>query len=609
MASRSLPFSTVRNFTRSRRPSLVTLPSRGQFSTTTSRHALRKSAKLPPRPTNRPVAPTSTGAPARKRSSGKVIAAAAIVALIYLTTRSAAPVQAEAPAEEPPELVIEISKKKKGVSKEENRDLISSQHLQVKKSWENPGVYVWGSNSGRVAAPESNETYIKTPRRLSWFDDILLRDLKLDRNFGAAVLDNGDLVQWGNAYSEDVRQPTVTLKGKDLTSIAVSKDRIIGLSKNGAVYSVPVSKADQQEGHKTSESSWIPFWSSTPTISYRRLQPKNLGSREKVVSISCGLEHVLLLTSSGRVFSAASGTEDFPSRGQLGVPGVTWLNRPEGQYDMCHELTTLKGFEIAQVATGDHHSLVLDKEGRIFGFGDNSSGQLGFDYNPEAPFVDAPSLLPTTRLYQGTNQVPKVTSVAAGGQNSFFTVDATRIPGQDEDPSTISTLGRVSADVWACGNGIKGTLGTGKWTHIQGTPTKIPSLSELFEYDEITRKVVPIRMSQISVGSTHVSAVLKNVTYLDASEKSSEDDTNWGADVLWWGCNEFYQLGTGKRNNNASPIYIRPLDMASEVEMGRREEHRLHLTPMHSVKVKGRKVNMEQRVECGRNVTAVYSAV
>jgi len=31
----------------------------------------------------------------------------------------------------------------KPISKEENRDLISSQHLQVKKSWENPGVYAW----------------------------------------------------------------------------------------------------------------------------------------------------------------------------------------------------------------------------------------------------------------------------------------------------------------------------------------------------------------------------------------------------------------------------------------------------------------------------------
>ncbi|OAP56733.1 hypothetical protein AYL99_08845 [Fonsecaea erecta] len=596
MSSKTLPSTAVRTFTRPPRVGLSQLGSRASFSAEARRFSQKASH-------------SAATHQAWKRPSAAVIAAAATVAIVYTTTQVHA-VQAEAPAETQ-EVVIETSKKRKGASKEENRDLISSQHLQVKKSWENPGVYAWGSNTGRVVAPESNETYIKTPRRLSWFDDVLLRDLKIDRNFGAAVLENGDLAQWGIEYSEDVRQPTVTLKGKNLTSIAISKDRIIGLGKDGTVYSIPVSKVDQESGHKQTEKSWIPFWGSTSSISYRKLEPKNLGMGERVVAISGGLEHVLLLTNSGRVFSAASGTEDFPSRGQLGVPGVTWLTRPEGRYDMCHELTTLKGFEITKLASGDHHSLVLDKEGRVFAFGDNSSGQLGFDFNPEAPFVDTPSLLPTTRLYQGTNQSSKVTSIAAGGSNSFFTVDATRVAGPDEDPSSISTLGKVTADTWACGLGIRGTLGNGKWTHVQGTPTRVPSLSGLYEYDEQTRKVVPIRMSQISVGSTHASAVLDNVTYLDASEKSSEDDTNWGSDVLWWGGNEFYQLGTGKRNNVPIPTYIRPLDMASEAEMGRREEHRLHLTPMHDVRLKvdGRKVRMEQRVVCGRNVTAVYSAV
>jgi hypothetical protein len=131
----------------------------------------------------------------------------------------------------------------------------------------------------------------------------------------------------------------------------------------------------------------------------------------------------------------------------------------------------------------------------------------------------------------------------------------------------------------------------------------------LFEYDEENRTVIPIRMARISVGSTHASAVMNNVTYLDASEKSSEDDTNWGADILFWGGNEYYQLGTGKRNNLANPVYIRPLDMSAETELGRKEEHRFHITPRHTVNVKGRKVSFEQRVECGRGVTAVYSGV
>ena len=561
------------------------------------------------RPNSRPFHTRTSARESWNRPSSVILAAVAALAIIYTSTAGHAFAEA-VPAE--PELVIETSKKKKGASKEENRGLISSQHLQVKKSWENPGVYAWGSNTGKVVAPESNEAYIRTPRRISYFEDTLLRDIKLDRNFGAAVLENGDLVQWGKGYSEEVSTPQMTLKGKDLKSIALSRDRVIGLSRNGTVYSVAVAQRDQEEGPKQSESSWLPFMSRTSSISYRKITPSKLVSGERITAISGGLEHVLLLTSSGRVFSAASGSEDFPSRGQLGVPGMTWQTRPPGPYDMCHEITTLKGFDVSHIATGDFHSLVLDKEGRIFTFGDNSSGQLGFDYNSEAPFVDAPSLLPLTRLYQGTNETPKATAIFAGGASSFFTVDATRVASPNEDPSSSlssRSLGRVTADVWASGEGIRGSLGNGRWTHIQGKPSKVAALSGLFEYDEPKRQVIPIRMSRISVGTTHSSAVMDNVTYLDASEKSSENDTNWGADVLFWGGNEFYQLGTGKRNNAAAPVYIRPLDMASEIDAGRREEHRFHITPRHRVKIGGRKVDMEQRVECGRYVTAVYSGV
>jgi alpha-tubulin suppressor-like RCC1 family protein len=326
---------------------------------------------------------------------------------------------------------------------------------------------------------------------------------------------------------------------------------------------------------------------------------------EKVSDISSGLEHCLLLTSQGRLFSAASGSEDFPSKGQMGVPGLTWTTRPQGPYDQPHEISTLRGFEIAKIAAGDYHSLAADIMGRVFAFGDNACGQLGFDFNPESPTIDAPSLLPIDKLYKGTNMVPKVTNIAAGGTNSYFTIDAVRVAGQsEEDPRG---LGRVTADTGACGQGIWGGLGNGRWTHVQGTPTKIKALSGLFEYDEVKHVVIPIRLAQISVGSTHMSAVMNNVTHVGASDRSSENDTNWGADVLWWGGNEFYQLGTGKRNNVSNPVYIAPLDVEADKEKGRREEHRFQITPRQKIKAGGRNVSVEQRIECGREVTAVYS--
>lgn len=478
-------------------------------------------------------------------------------------------------------------------------------------------MYAWGSNSGRVVAPDSSEKFIKTPRRISFFDGVLLRDIKLDRGFGAAVDERGDLLQWGTGFRADFKVPERTLTGKDLSSITISRDRILALGNDGTVYSIPASQDEQQSGPKPSEASWIPFLSSSSRISYRNLTPKDLVWGEKIFAISSGLEHVLLMTSKGRLFSAASGSVNYPRHGQLGIPGLTWQTRPQGAYDQPHEIMTLHGFKMTNIAAGDFHSLASDKEGRVFAFGDNSLGQLGLDFtSSDNAIIDIPSLVPISQLYTGTAQVPKVTAVAAGGNNSYFTVDATRVAsqGSDEPATSRARLGLVTADTWACGQGIWGNLANGRWTHVQATPTKIPTLSGLFEYDESKNITIPIRLARLSVGQSHAAAVMSNVTFLDAgsSTRHTENETNWGADIVFWGNNEHYQLGTGKRNNVSAPVYINPLDKSAEdaAVRGRgKEAHRFQITPRKRVRVNGRAVELEQRVECGRGVTAVYSGV
>ena len=557
------------------------------------------------------------GTPKVHFTSRRVLTRAVLIlgfgAVVYQGSHNAfaSKLKAEAPPA-PAEIQIERRRKTAGLSKEENREVISSQHLQVKKSWENPGLYAWGSNSGRVAAPESDDLVVKTPRRIPFFDGLLLRDVKLDRHFGAAITENGDLVQWGIGYSKDAREPTHTLTGKNLISLSISRDRILALGSSGHVYSIPISHEDQQTGPKPRDSTWIPFWRSRASISYRQLTPPTLSWNEKVTAITSGLESALLLTSSGRLFSSASSSSDFPSRGEMGIPGLNWSTKPEGAYDQPHEITTLRGFSIAAIAQGDYHALALDKEGRVFSFGDNGAGQLGFDPGTESPYIDAPALLPLTRLYNGTGLSPRVTSISAGGQNSFLTVDAIRVPQPGEKvPPT--QLGRVTADTWACGQGILGQLGTGRWIHAQGTPAKLKALSGLYEWDEPNHRVIPIRLKSLSVGATHAAAIMDNVTFVAAGQSKDADsrnDTNWGADVVWWGGNEFYQLGMGRRNNLSTPAYIAPLDMVAEKERAKRkEEHRFQITPRHDVRVGGRNVSMEQRVECGRMCTAVYSGV
>ena len=64
------------------------------------------------------------------------------------------------------------------------------------------------------------------------------------------------------------------------------------------------------------------------------------------------------------------------------------------------------------------------------------------------------------------------------------------------------------------------------------------------------------------------------------------------------------------------PTYIAPLDEESAGKaregQAQNQDNRLQITPRSTARLgkdgKGRKVSMEQRVECGRYVTAVYSA-
>jgi alpha-tubulin suppressor-like RCC1 family protein len=279
----------------------------------------------------------------------------------------------------------------------------------------------------------------------------------------------------------------------------------------------------------------------------------------------------------------------------------------------AHEIESLKGTRVSKIATGDYHSVCIDDNGHIFAFGDNTSGQLGIEPTPEKSHINVPFLIPVDKLYSGSNLTPFVTDVAAGGDDTFFTVDAKPSVANIGGSKVAQGSSRIIADTWSCGTGIYGTLGNSRWTHIQGMPSKIKALSGLCEYDESTNTAIPIRVGRLSIGTTHASAQMANATNVVADQAPLQagnlNETNYGADVLFWGGNEFYQLGTGRRNNISTPTYIAPLDAKQDRDVGRRADHRFQVAPKKKIVVGGRTVEVEQRVECGRGVTAVYSAV
>ena len=229
------------------------------------------------------------------------------------------------------------------------------------------------------------------------------------------------------------------------------------------------------------------------------------------------------------------------------------------------------------------------------------------DFEPEVPYKDTPFVLSMEDYYRKKMCASTITRVFAGGATTFFQVDAKRILGPEEEASRVRDLGRVTAETWSCGRGIWGTLGNGRWVHIQDAPTKVKALSGLGEYDERTNQMTPIRVRTMSVGTSHAAAVLENKTNLSAKDTDSLDNSkDWGYEAFWWGGNEHFQLGTGKRSNQCRPTSIKaPPESSKKSE----PEARLQIMPRHKGTVGKHTVNMEQRVECGRHVSAIYSAV
>jgi hypothetical protein len=109
---------------------------------------------------------------------------------------------------------------------------------------------------------------------------LIINLIRAKSNLIVAVSASGDIYQWGIDYDSDVKAPELTLQGKNIDRVEMSADTIFALSRDGAVYSIPISKKEQLEGKKPKESAFFGLSSTSSPISYRVLQP-TLGFGEK----------------------------------------------------------------------------------------------------------------------------------------------------------------------------------------------------------------------------------------------------------------------------------------------------------------------------------------
>ena len=130
----------------------------------------------------------------------------------------------------------------------------------------------------------------------------------------------------------------------------------------------------------------------------------------------------------------------------------------------------------------------------------------------------------------------------------------------------------TTIDLLMCGNGQNGGLGNNIYTNSQGNPVRVRNVSGLQQCEhsilshlatrlillsycidsDKTKQLEPIRPTEVIISPTgHVLVALNS---------SVESDGVGGQDLMVWGKNFDYELGSGKKSSSPIPVTLEAPD-------------------------------------------------
>eukprot|EP01080_Neovahlkampfia_damariscottae_P006207 gene6207-10213_t len=128
------------------------------------------------------------------------------------------------------------------------------------------------------------------------------------------------------------------------------------------------------------------------TESTSKLTEINFFHDKKIKSVSCG-EFSTIVSCESKIYGAGDN-----SYGQLGLQSYS-------DHSKFTEIKSLSSFEILEITMGGYHTIIRNTDGKLYGFGSNKYGQLGFEdekYNQpkELKFFEDKEVL---KVYCGYN--------------------------------------------------------------------------------------------------------------------------------------------------------------------------------------------------------------
>jgi len=240
---------------------------------------------------------------------------------------------------------------------------------------------VGGYDEFQLGFGVSSLAYQESVKEITWFTeenrDIQIKQIACGK-FHTLFLDtNGIVYGTGNANEGQLGNPDAAPSGDnkfvseitwfnnngrniEIKQVATGEDHTIFLATDGKVYSCGNNEYRQlglnSTDVKMTEPTEITFFTD---------------NKITITQIACGSKHTMFLAAVGIVYGIGLNTY-----GQL---GIDTFNTPEAPDADPKKIEFFYDKTITQIACGSNHTMFLASDGKVYGVGGNTEGQLGND--------------------------------------------------------------------------------------------------------------------------------------------------------------------------------------------------------------------------------------
>lgn len=246
------------------------------------------------------------------------------------------------------------------------------------------GVSLNGSQLGFAGCREEDLCQMHyVPERVSGLDDVVVVKIAAGPTHSLVLTSTAAVYSFGeNRYGhlglgdyENRWTPTLVeaLRGEEIVQVVAGDTNSAAITKSGQVFMWGSCRSciDLPSNDPT-KPTLVEALSGTP-----------------IAAVALGECHCLFLTTDGLVLSC--GLDLYHS----GLLGYDVRDNPRKEQRVPRPIPHFTGAVAAAIAAGEGHSLVLTRDGRLFAFGDNRSGQLGLGRTSPELNVSKPTELPS----------------------------------------------------------------------------------------------------------------------------------------------------------------------------------------------------------------------